>query len=79
MAGVYNPASNEEDVKVEPVVPDDAEEEPLEEEGQAFLVGAKCRFRHTDGRWYNGRIVGMDGSDSAKVSFLTPTSEKMLV
>lgn len=65
-----------EDVKVEPLDPTDVEAEPLKD--QSFIVGSKCRFRHTDGRWYDGEIVGLDGSNSAKISFLTPTTENML-
>ncbi|XP_038886257.1 zinc finger CCCH domain-containing protein 22 [Benincasa hispida] len=66
-----------EDVKVEPFDHTDVEPEPPED--QSFVVGSKCRFRHTDGRWYDGEIVGLDGSNSAKVSFLTPTTENMLI
>ncbi|KAK7828864.1 zinc finger ccch domain-containing protein 22 [Quercus suber] len=66
-----------EDVKVEPLDPAHVEPEPLEE--QSNLVGSKCRFRHSDGRWYNGQIVALDDSDSAKISFLTPISENMLM
>lgn len=51
--------------------------EPLVD--QTYSIGSKCRFRHIDGRWYNGLIVGMKGSESAKISFLTPTTESMLV
>lgn len=53
------------------------EAEPLED--PTYVVGSKCRFRHSNGRWYNGQIVDIDGSSSAKISFLTPTSENMLV
>ncbi|KAF3947775.1 hypothetical protein CMV_026140 [Castanea mollissima] len=65
-----------EDVKVESLDPADVEPEPLEE--QSYLIGSKCRFRHSDGRWYNGQIVELDDSDSAKISFLNPISENML-
>lgn len=66
-----------EDVRAEPIDPTDVEPEPLEEE--SYPVGSKCRFRYMDGRWYNGQVVAVEGSDSARISFLTPTSEKMLV
>ncbi|XP_057810386.1 zinc finger CCCH domain-containing protein 18 [Salvia miltiorrhiza] len=65
------------DVKVEPLEPTDVEPEPLVD--QTYSIGSKCRFRHTDGRWYNGLIVGLEGSESAKISFLTPTTESMLM
>ena len=66
-----------EDVKVEPIDPTEVEAESLED--QSYSVGSKCRFRHIDGRWYNGLIVGLEGSNAAKISYLTPTSENMLV
>jgi hypothetical protein len=74
---LYGSNHTGEDVKVESLDPADVELEPLEE--RSYSVGSKCRFRHTDGRWYTGRIIELDGSDSAKISFLTPTSENMLV
>lgn len=56
------------------------EVEPLEEEEErSYRVGSKCRFRYSDGRWYDGQVVALNGSDSVKISFLTPTSETMLV
>ncbi|KAL8504287.1 hypothetical protein ACS0TY_022866 [Phlomoides rotata] len=57
-----------------PLSPDDVKVEPL-----CYSTGSKCRFRHTDGRWYNGLVVGREGPESAKISFLTPTSESMLM
>lgn len=66
-----------EDVNAEPLDPTDFEAEPLEQ--QNYNVGSKCRFRYTDGHWYNGVILGLEGLDSAKISFLTPTCENMLV
>lgn len=74
----FSKFTGEDDVKVEPLNPNKIEAEPLEEQ-QTYGVGSKCRFRHTNGRWYNGRIFGLDGSGHAKISFLTPTSENMLV
>ncbi|OMO61560.1 hypothetical protein CCACVL1_23432 [Corchorus capsularis] len=69
-----------EEVKAEPLDPSDVEVEPLEEqEERSYRVGSKCRFRHSNGRWYDGQIVTLNGSDSAKISFLTPTSESMLM
>ncbi|KAK8475093.1 hypothetical protein V6N13_145055 [Hibiscus sabdariffa] len=69
-----------EEVKEEPLDPDDIEAEPLEEErSYHYRVGSKCRFRYSDGRWYDGQVVAINGSDSAKISFLTPTSENMLI
>ncbi|CAL5379942.1 unnamed protein product [Camellia sinensis] len=65
------------DVKVEPLDPTQVKVEPLAD--LSYSVGSKCRFRHTDGRWYDGLIFGLEGSNSAKISFLTPTSENMLV
>jgi len=65
-----------EDEKVEFLDPTDVEPELLEE--KCHSVGSKCRFRHINGRWYNGQVVQLDNS-VAKVSFLTPTSENMLV
>ncbi|XP_027774930.1 zinc finger CCCH domain-containing protein 22 isoform X2 [Solanum pennellii] len=65
------------DVEVEPLDPTENEEEPLVDE--EYAVGSKCRFRNNDGRWYNGLIVGLEGSHFAKVCFRTPTSENMVV
>lgn len=65
-----------EDVKAEPLDPVHVEPEPLED--QCYSVGSKCRFRHVDGRWYNGQIIELVCSDTAKIAFLTPISENML-
>lgn len=71
------PASEVTEVAAEPLDPDDVEPEPLVSHG--FSVGSKCRFRHNNGRWYNGCIIGFEGSTDARISFLTPTSENMAV
>uniref|UniRef100_A0A2P2J0M4 Uncharacterized protein MANES_16G132200 n=2 Tax=Rhizophora mucronata TaxID=61149 RepID=A0A2P2J0M4_RHIMU len=66
-----------EDVKVEPLNETDVEPEPLEE--PSYSAGSKCRFRYSDGRWYDGQIIKLKDSNTAKISFLTPTSENMLI
>ncbi|XP_027084696.1 zinc finger CCCH domain-containing protein 18 isoform X3 [Coffea arabica] len=72
---LQGPKGHVEEVKVESLDPNDVEVEPVVD--QSYSVGSKCRFRHTDGRWYNGLILGLEGSNSAKISFLTPTSESV--
>ncbi|CAH2061164.1 unnamed protein product [Thlaspi arvense] len=74
LLGLSNAAAG---VKSEHVDPADEPEPTLEEKKDSD--GSKCRFRHTDGRWYNGRIIGFKGSDSTKITFLTPTSESMIM
>ncbi|XP_074296276.1 zinc finger CCCH domain-containing protein 22-like isoform X2 [Silene latifolia] len=71
-----NVKSSSEDVLAEHLNPTDVEVETLEE--PRSRVGSKCRFRHTDGRWYNGQIVELKDSCSATVSFLTPMSENTM-
>lgn len=66
-----------EDVKVEALDSAQVKPEPLESE--CYSIGSKCRFRHKDGRWYNGNIISFEGDSSARISFLNPTSESMLV
>ncbi|XP_073124602.1 zinc finger CCCH domain-containing protein 18 isoform X2 [Henckelia pumila] len=63
-------------VNVEPI-PTGVAAEPLAD--HSYCIGSKCRFRHTDGRWYDGLVVGLEGSEHAKITFLTPTSESMLM
>ncbi|PRQ26862.1 putative transcription factor C3H family [Rosa chinensis] len=65
------------DVKEETLDPTEVQPEPLEE--PSYSVGSKFRFRHSDGRWYNGQVIGLDASNTAKIAFLNPTSENMLI
>ncbi|KAJ9536980.1 hypothetical protein OSB04_029713 [Centaurea solstitialis] len=69
------PLEEAEDVNRDLFDSKEAEVEPK----KGYSVGSKCRFRHSDGRWYDGLIVAMEGSNGAKVSFLTPTSENQLI
>lgn len=65
-----------EDVKVEPLDPKNC---MAEHHLENYPLGSKCRFRHSDGRWYNGHVVGTEGAKAARITFLTPTSESMLM
>ncbi|OEL30717.1 Zinc finger CCCH domain-containing protein 18 [Dichanthelium oligosanthes] len=62
------PASQAPEVAAEPLDPDDVEPEPLV--SHDFSVGSKCRFRHNNGRWYNGCIIGFEGSSDMCKFFL---------
>ncbi|CAI9094709.1 OLC1v1030497C3 [Oldenlandia corymbosa var. corymbosa] len=66
-----------EDSNAGPLDPSEVKVEPLGD--QSYSIGSNCRFRYTDGRWYNGLILGLEGTHSAKVSFLAPTTESMLM
>ncbi|KAL9239812.1 hypothetical protein vseg_014096 [Gypsophila vaccaria] len=74
---LHTTISPSEDIREELIDPTGVELETLEE--SRFSVGSKCRFRHTDGRWYDGQIVELDDSCSATVSFLTPMSKNTMM
>ncbi|KAL0407875.1 UNVERIFIED_CONTAM: Zinc finger CCCH domain-containing protein 18 [Sesamum radiatum] len=77
---VLQASLSSDDVKMEPLDPTDVEAEPLVNE--SYCVGSKCRFRHTDGRWYNGLIVGLEGIDiplSSLKKYIPTTWEQSLV
>jgi hypothetical protein len=71
------PSPLPQDSEIEPIETAEVESEDLP--APEFVVGSKCRFRHRDGRWYNGQIIGFEGNSSALVSFLNPISENMMV
>lgn len=62
--GVSDDSAREE-VKPEPLG-QNTETELLEE---GFSAGSKCRFRHRDGRWYDGRVLGIEDGSSASLIF----------
>lgn len=66
-----------EDLEVKPLDQAKVKAEPPED--QNHPIGSKCRFRHIDGRWYDGLVVALEGQNLAKISFLKPTSENMLI
>lgn len=66
------------DVTPEIIDLSDTKPEPSDE-GRQWCIGSKCRFQYNDHRWYDGEIVGLEGNDCAKIAFLVPTSENMMV